>query len=163
MFLQTVTTLKSDFYHGSLKVPTPQGDQWLCAGLTYDPLLSHLVDSCLSGYSHAVVLSCEWTVLLSNLDLSNKEHLKNTSLISFHYFKDFPLLWSDIIQTNSTHLKGLHRELMQQILTHVKKEFKNNTLNNGDIDGPEQNKRKAFDKNRRQISHSNTENSHCMT
>lgn len=52
---------------------------------------------------------------------------------------------------------------MQQILTHVKKEFKNNTLNNGDIDGPEQNKRNAFDKNRRQISHSNTENSHCMT
>lgn len=39
-------------------------------------MLLHLVDPCLSGNSHAVVLSCEWTVLLSNLDLSNKEYLK---------------------------------------------------------------------------------------
>lgn len=42
-------------------------------------LLAYLVDPCLSGNSHAVVLSCEWTVLLSNLDLSNKEYLEKTS------------------------------------------------------------------------------------
>lgn len=67
-----------------------------------------------SGTGHTVVLSCEWTVLLSNLDLSNKEYLGKKCFIVFFfhllnkeakYFYRRPL--SDV-DNNTLHQRLVH-------------------------------------------------------
>lgn len=95
--IQYYTTLEiaSCFFSGSVSLSATlsisqlgcaaQGAWCRCAGQRWS-MYSISMDPHLHGNSHAVVLNCEWTVLLTNSDLSNKESFKRYGVFWVYQF-----------------------------------------------------------------------------